>query len=151
MLEEEYDDPDEPIGYIDDDGGKEAAYPLKPNPNAERKYKRKWCWECSKSFSSSTNLKEHQVSDSLYILNPSMLIRFVTMFSLQMTVHMKEADKFCPYEGCGYKTARISCYQAHIKRIHLKWKGDFEILILDNLSIVLNNEQSHLSRLQVST
>ena len=63
MLQEDYDDPDEPIGYIDDDGGQEAAYPLKPNPNAEpeRKYKRKWCWECSKSFSSSTNLKEHQV------------------------------------------------------------------------------------------
>jgi hypothetical protein len=43
-----------------------------------------------------------------------------------MTVHFKEADKFCPYEGCTYKTARISCYQAHIKRVHLKWKGEWE-------------------------
>lgn len=99
LQREEYDDPDEPIGYIGNVGGKEVAYPLKPTRNAESKYKRKWCWECRKSFSSSTNLKEHQ-----------------------MTVHFKEADKFCPYEGCGYKTARISCYQAHIKRIHLKWK-----------------------------
>ena len=61
MLQEDYDDPDDPIGYIGNDEGKEAAYPLKPTRNAERKYKRKWCWECSKSFSSSTNLKEHQV------------------------------------------------------------------------------------------
>ena len=92
MLEEEYDDPDEPIGYIDDDGGKEAAYPLKPNPNAERKYKRKWCWECSKSFSSSTNLKEHQVLNRtfysrnvLFVEDPFIyavfLTRRVTMFS----------------------------------------------------------------------
>ena len=63
MLQEDYDDPDESIGYIDDDVGKELAFPMKPNRSDEsdRKYKRKWCWECSKSFSSATNLKEHQV------------------------------------------------------------------------------------------
>lgn len=88
LQREEYDDPDEPIGYIGNVGGKEVAYPLKPTRNAESKYKRKWCWECRKSFSSSTNLKEHQVLNRTFYSRNVSFVKDPFVYAVFLTLRV---------------------------------------------------------------
>ena len=55
----------------------------------------------------------------------------------------------CTYDGCNYKTARISCFNEHVKRHHTKWKGGEKwpkFRYLDSFSV----KKPFTSRLQMS-
>ena len=70
-----------------------------------KKKRRKTCWECRKTFSSANLLSEHE-----------------------KIVHLGIADRACTYEGCEFKTARHTTMDMHVKKVHLKWPGEFSNL-----------------------